>query len=349
MKRPFLLSGPNSQLATVSSRLSIVHISPSHTDRDPTVNCRSMLWSQLNVLSDRVANLHRAASATSWAIVDLADATSVCEDVRRASLHALSDQYQRILAGRPLAKSLSVVRPRIQSTVSAQSDESLRPSMLSRQPSDSLRPPRYQIKQYRLSQQQQKPQPYQQQHHAQPRQHHPSPPPPTEHDQEAEDEKILRAYIGGPLRIQQNEPPSPPLTPKTSVSGSDSSSTVASRPGNSVFAQFCGEAMALQVDTKKPVPASGNCACGYEWQAQLNGRRGASQLKEGFKLTTRYLAKSHVESNGFGCVLCTSTGKSEKFEGVEMLKEHINASHTKWQLLHDTDCRASSKLADGFW
>lgn len=307
------------------------------------VNCRSMLWSQLNVLSDRVANLHRAAAATTWAIVDLADATQVCEDVRRASLHALADQYQRIVAGRPIPKSLGVARPRLRSNPSAQSDESLRPAAPN-QIAHTLTPPKHQMR-YQISQIhrpqsqviQRKPPPQRQ--YSLRRYQQPSPP--TDND-----EQMSADYNNDALHIH-NEPPSPPLTPKTSDNRSDSSvSTTSTRPANSVFAQFCAEAMSLQVDTKRPVPGDPHCACGYEWHV---GRRDAVPLKEGFRLTHRYLAKSHVGPQGFGCVLCTSTGRSGRFESVEELREHVDASHTKWQLLHDQDCRASSKLADGFW
>lgn len=53
-------------------------------------------------------------------------------------------------------------------------------------------------------------------------------------------------------------------------------------------------------------------------------------------MTPRFLGKSHCEG-GFGCVLCTSSGRTETYAKVEALRDHINASHTKWQMLHDRD------------
>ncbi|KAL2202897.1 hypothetical protein CC79DRAFT_1337553 [Sarocladium strictum] len=134
----------------------------------------------------------------------------------------------------------------------------------------------------------------------------------------------------------QSEPPSPPPTPK--VPDSTSEAGRSHRPTNSVFALFCPEALGLQVDTKKPLSAEGECACGYTWRALIANSKDVLGLKEGFRLTIRYLVKSHHSKDSYACVLCTSSGKSEKYHGVEQLRDHINASHTKWQLLHDTDC-----------
>jgi hypothetical protein len=74
--------------------------------------CRSSLWAQLNVLSQCVANLHRAAASSS-AVVDLSDAIRICEGVRVASLQALAEQYQRLATGRPIVKILPIPRPRV--------------------------------------------------------------------------------------------------------------------------------------------------------------------------------------------------------------------------------------------
>lgn len=97
----------------------------------------------------------------------------------------------------------------------------------------------------------------------------------------------------------------------------------------------------MQVDTKRQLPTAAKCSCGYTWNDLLADPMDSLRLKEGFRLTVRFLVKSHHSIDGYGCVLCTSSGKSEKYEGVEHLRDHINASHTKWQLLHDADCGAS--------
>lgn len=320
-----------------------------------------MLLSQLNVLSDRVASLHRAASAKCSAVVDLADATQVCEDVRRASLQALMDQYERAMTVRPSPKGLGLssgvasARAPVKPSPSGQSDDMLRSArhhhhqqqqQQKQQQQAQLSPPRYQVSLRHQQSRRQRPQEVQQ--------HGMASPPHDYDDDDDDDEYQPRSVSMEPSQTFQAQPPSPPLTPKTSPyvshSADDSTSTTSCGPANSVFAQFCPEAMALQVNPKKTVPGSEvACACGYGWRAHLREKRDVLPLKEGFKLTQRYLAKSHLGPAGFGCVLCTSTGKSGRFESVAELKEHINGSHTKWQLLHDADCRASSKLADGFW
>jgi hypothetical protein len=75
-------------------------------------------------------------------------------------------------------------------------------------------------------------------------------------------------------------------------------------------------------------------------------------LKDGFRMTRRFLAKSHCEPRGqrpygmrYGCVLCTSTGWTETHETAEHLRVHINASHIKWQMLHDRDLTALQPIA----
>jgi hypothetical protein len=110
------------------------------------------------------------------------------------------------------------------------------------------------------------------------------------------------------------------------------------RPNNSVFSVFCPEAMTFQVNTNKATPSNvKRCKCGYRWKPALPGKKDAILLKEGFRMTARFLAKSHCDKKAYGCVLCTSSGKTEKYESAEHLKLHINASHTKWQMLHDRD------------
>ncbi|KAI1448876.1 hypothetical protein F5Y02DRAFT_414877 [Annulohypoxylon stygium] len=137
----------------------------------------------------------------------------------------------------------------------------------------------------------------------------------------------------------QSEPPSPPPTPKQSPDDAQStytSSLSTSRPKNSVFSIFCPEALKYQVNPRKAMPKQRNCRCGYDWNGVRSTDQGTMTVKEGFQITSRFLGKSHCDG-GFGCVLCTSTGRMETYSNVEHLKDHINASHTKWQLLHDRD------------
>lgn len=248
--------------------------------------CRSTLWAQLNILSDRVASLHRAAGASASITLDLADAVQVCEGVRRASLRALAEQYTRLATGRPIPKALAIPKP-------------------NRTP-------------HRLAQS-------------------------TALNLIREDDRLttITAITASTDQLRfQSEPPSPPPTPKVPDQAADEAGP-SHRPANSVFALFCPEALTLQVDTKKKLPATATCGCGYTWRSLMADSKDTLRLKEGFRLTVRFLVKSHHSRDGYGCVLCTSSGKSEKYENVEHLRDHINASHTKWQLLHDADCRAS--------
>lgn len=156
----------------------------------------------------------------------------------------------------------------------------------------------------------------------------------------------------------QSEPPSPPPTPtehrpddlQSSIGAqSEIGARRSSKPKNGVFSIFCREAMSLQVDPSRPVP-SRTCKCGYRWNVKLTDNEtedGDVLLKDGFRMTKRFLAKSHCDQSaddtvgeprpGYGCVLCTSTGCAETYETVEMLRVHVNAAHTKWQMLHDRD------------
>jgi hypothetical protein len=261
--------------------------------------CRSLLWAQLNVLSHCVASLHRAASSTS-PLVDISSAIRICENVRRASLQGLADQYQRLAQGRPVPKFLTIPRPRVWSHERVQQN---------REMADNGRNEGVAHEGILATD---------------------------------EDDKMTTAMTvcSGPLRFQ-SEPPSPPPTPKAPDTMSEISGPVAA-PTKSVFALFCPEAMPLQVNLKLPLPKGSKCSCGYRWRPPPTGASDRLLLKEGFKLTDRYLAKSHLGVTGFGCVLCTSSGRSERYEGVDHLRDHINASHSKWQLLHDVDCRAGS-------
>ena len=167
----------------------------------------------------------------------------------------------------------------------------------------------------------------------------PPPPPPPE-----DDAVTMWSATSGPP-VFQSEPPSPPLTPKTALEeqlrGAGAAPGAADRPSNSVFSIFCPEAMALQVDVKRPVPDRRRCACGFRWRVpELPAARDAVVLKDGFSMTRRFLAKSHCEGRrGYGCVLCTSRGKTETYETAELLAAHVNGEHSKWQMLHDRDLR----------
>ncbi|OTA68704.1 hypothetical protein K449DRAFT_429583 [Hypoxylon sp. EC38] len=136
----------------------------------------------------------------------------------------------------------------------------------------------------------------------------------------------------------QSEPPSPPPTPKQIPDDLQSTCTSAygPRPKNSVFSMFCPEALKYQVNPQKTIPRNSRCRCGYNWHGMHIEDKTAMTVKDGFRITARFLGKSHCEG-GLGCVLCTSSGRTETYPSVQDLKEHINASHTKWQLLHDRD------------
>ncbi|KAI2463127.1 hypothetical protein F4781DRAFT_426605 [Annulohypoxylon bovei var. microspora] len=137
----------------------------------------------------------------------------------------------------------------------------------------------------------------------------------------------------------QSEPPSPPPTPKQIPDDTQSacaSTMSGTRPRNSVFSMFCPEALKYQVNLQKTMPKRRNCKCGYDWNGVHTEDKTVMMVKEGFQITARFLGKSHCKG-GFGCVLCTSSGRTETYSSVEDLKDHINASHTKWQLLHDRD------------
>ncbi|KAI0377611.1 hypothetical protein F5Y04DRAFT_173781 [Hypomontagnella monticulosa] len=139
----------------------------------------------------------------------------------------------------------------------------------------------------------------------------------------------------------QSEPPSPPPTPKQIPDDLQSTCTSATsdygpRPKNSVFSLFCPEALKYQVNPRKIMPTDRSCRCGYNWDGKHTEDKAVLTVNEGFQITPRFLGKSHCEG-GFGCVLCTSSGRTETYANVEDLKDHINECHTKWQLLHDQD------------
>ncbi|KAI1771235.1 hypothetical protein F4818DRAFT_216832 [Hypoxylon cercidicola] len=157
-----------------------------------------------------------------------------------------------------------------------------------------------------------------------------------------EDARIVRAS-SSKSPYSQSEPPSPPLTPKlisddlqSTCTSATSGSGYGLRPKNSVFSMFCPEAMKYQVNPQKAMPKHQNCRCGYDWNGAHTENKESLIVNDGFQITPRFLGKSHCEG-GFGCVLCTSSGRTEIYVDVADLRDHINASHTKWQMLHDRD------------
>ncbi|RYO93728.1 hypothetical protein DL766_002967 [Monosporascus sp. MC13-8B] len=155
---------------------------------------------------------------------------------------------------------------------------------------------------------------------------------------------ICRTTSSGKSQFQ-SEPPSPPPTPKmipddlqsTCTSSTNITSGHGPRPMASVFSTFCPEAMKYQVDLRKAMPMQRTCRCGYDWHGWLADDKINLTVKDGFRITPRFLGKSHREGGGFGCVLCTSSGKAGAYADANALGEHINIAHTKWQMLHDLD------------
>ncbi|KAK8017107.1 hypothetical protein PG993_015296 [Apiospora rasikravindrae] len=170
-------------------------------------------------------------------------------------------------------------------------------------------------------------------------------------------------------------PPTPKVVPPDDLQ-STCTSEFGSRPRASVFCVFCPEAMKYQVDLQKVMPLSSSSSdsrrrqkdntccsrCGYRWERSDKGagdddggdgsskypiffspnnsnstKKATTTVKDGFQLTPRFLGKSHCGTGGFGCVLCTSSGKTDVYESVESLRDHINMSHDKWQMLHERD------------
>lgn len=276
--------------------------------------CREVLLGNLARLQDSVARLKRAVDAgdhrsqprPQFQPLPLSEVIFVSEAVRVSSLVALHKQYQRLVVGRLMPRGISP--PRRSSNILERGEE--RGKGICHE---------------------------------------------TETDFDAEQELTPTERRRTSLkRLSRNssatncEPPSPPLTP-TRVSKERADHDIQSvysrtatgsdpRPKNSVFSVFCPEALKYQVDLEKSLPVNGmKCRCGYDWKAACCvGEKATSVIRDGFRITPRFLGKSHCE-NGLGCVLCTSSGRTETFGSVEGLKAHINSSHTKWQLLHDRD------------
>ncbi|KAF9869381.1 hypothetical protein CkaCkLH20_13150 [Colletotrichum karsti] len=271
--------------------------------------CRDLLCNQLFNLQSRVSHLRRATDASCLtATLNISDLLQTSESIRIASVKALSDLYSRVASGLDVPKDLPVPKPR-----SRQSGLlSRRSGSFTDRSQDSI-----------------------------------------DDDDDGRTTTVLTIRTDQPRF--QSEPPSPPPTPPDSKpTASDSASVVAPSawasseadgsggttalcPKVSVFSMFCPEAMVLQVDLSKPVPKEKRCICGYRWKPTLPEKQDFILLKDGFRMSSRFLAKSHSDKDAFGCILCVSSGKTETYDSPQSLCAHINASHTKWQMLHERD------------
>ncbi|KAI3533871.1 hypothetical protein CSPX01_12491 [Colletotrichum filicis] len=283
--------------------------------------CRDMLSNQLFNLSSRVSHLRRVSSDSSLTgILFISDIIQTSESVRIASVQALGALYHRLAAGRPdIPEHLPISKPRSRHTrpISQYSSSSStnNHSIISQDEDDDDED--------------------------------------EEEEEEEDDDMSMTMTISTDQAPFQSEPPSPPPTPPTpkaiasdavsifAPSEADTTSTTASaflRPKVSVFSMFCPEAMTLQVDLSKPIPdAPKRCKCGYRWNPLLPGNKDYIVLKDGFRMSSRFLAKSHSDRNMFACCLCVPTGTTDNYESADALRAHINLYHRKWQILHDRD------------
>ncbi|KAK1676598.1 hypothetical protein BDP55DRAFT_727908 [Colletotrichum godetiae] len=274
--------------------------------------CRDMLSNQLFNLSSRVSHLRRVACDSSLiGLLNISDIIQTSESVRIASVQALSALYHRLAAGRPdIPEHLPVPKPYSRQTRS-----------ISRSSASS--PVDNHSSVFEVE------------------------------DDNEDDDMSTTMTISTDQAPFQSEPPSPPPTPPTpkaiasdavsifAPSEAGTTSTTASaflRPKVSVFSMFCPEAMTLQVDLSKPIPeAPKRCKCGYRWNPLLPGNKDYIVLKDGFRMSSRFLAKSHSDRNVFACCLCVPTGTTDNYESADALRAHINLYHRKWQILHDRD------------
>ncbi|KAI1348613.1 hypothetical protein F5Y01DRAFT_328390 [Xylaria sp. FL0043] len=306
--------------------------------------CRDVLLENLAHLRDCVAVLEQAVKPAEYRPLPLAEITRVSEAVRIACLDALHKQYQRMVVGRLAPREHNSSRASAPELARAIGEES-HVEGTGDEAGINDTPPAHN----RTSLEKR---------HRNNHQHHHS----NSNNNSSNSNNSSSNY----------EPPSPPPTPTKpstaatvatrlmkpernadtdvdavstySWSTAAGSSSENARPKNSVFSVFCPEAMKYQVDLEKALPVDGaRCRCGYVWDASWRGQdRTAMVIKDGFQITPRFLGKSHCDK-GLGCVLCTSSGKTETFGSVEGLKTHINSSHTKWQLLHDRDLAGALK------
>ncbi|KAL0934689.1 uncharacterized protein CTRU02_209280 [Colletotrichum truncatum] len=269
--------------------------------------CRDILCDQTFNLRSRVTHLRRAANSVHLtATLSISDILQVSESVRLSSVKALAGLYGRIAAGRPIPRDLPVPKPRSrQSSLLSRAHEIVISNIENGSNDDDMKKPLADcVEQSRL------------------RSDPPSPPPtPPISKPIASDSASVFA----------------PSTLAPSEAGGSSSGTFIFRPKVSVFSMFCPEAMMLQVDLTKPVPVTKKCKCGYRWKPLPNDNNGSIVLKEGFRMSSRFLAKSHSNKGVFGCILCVPSGITESYDSPALLAAHINSSHTKWQILHERD------------
>ncbi|KAK3313126.1 hypothetical protein B0H66DRAFT_485346 [Apodospora peruviana] len=287
--------------------------------------CRQCLTTNLAQLETRVASLRDAFSSKHGCFINLNEVFLASEAIRIECVTALADQYRRFASGRPVPQEMPIPRPR---PISHQGVEPPAIPPAATKTKTSRRPP------------------------------------PVEFDRQT-----AVWSTNSDLPVFKSEPPSPPLTPKLRPDDTEScfgppssigapSTRQSLRPKNSVFSIFCAEAMALQVDPNRPLPSESRnkCKCGYKWKVpEFAEGKEYIPLKDGFRMTKRFLAKSHCDQSssndggggavasdqppkpGYGCVLCTSTGRTETYETADNLRTHINVTHGKWQMLHDRD------------
>ncbi|KAI1279456.1 hypothetical protein F5Y07DRAFT_43622 [Xylaria sp. FL0933] len=301
--------------------------------------CRDVLLENLARLRDCVAALERAVQAAEYRALPLAELTRVSEAVRISCLDALHKQYQRMVVGRlaprehissrasasELARAIGE-EDQVEGTGDEAEVNDVAAHTIGHSPTS---PEKFRRNKNNGSNSNNSSSNYEP----------PSPPPtPTKPSTAA-------ATIATRLmKPEGNADADADAVSTYSWSTAAGSSSENARPKNSVFSVFCPEAMKYQVDLEKALPVDGaRCRCGYVWDAGYRGQdRTAMVIKDGFQITPRFLGKSHCEK-GLGCVLCTSSGKTETFGSVEGLKTHINSSHTKWQLLHDRDLAGALK------
>ncbi|OHF04685.1 hypothetical protein CORC01_00156 [Colletotrichum orchidophilum] len=280
---------------------------------------RDMLSNQLFNLSSRVSHLRRVSGeSTLTGLLNISDIIQTSESVRIASVQALAALYHRLAAGRPdIPEYLPIPKPRSRQTrpasrCSGSSRDNNRSSAVKDEDND-------------------------------------------EDHAEEDDDMSTTMTISTDQAPFQSEPPSPPPTPPTpkavvsdavsifAPSEAGTTSTTDSAflsPKVSVFSMFCPEAITLQVDLSKPIPdGPKRCKCGYRWNPLLPGNKDYIVLKDGFRMSSRFLAKSHTDRNVFACCLCVPTGTTDNYESADALRAHINLSHRKWQILHDRDIR----------
>lgn len=307
----------SSQRIRATYQVGFALIGPDFSAGDE--ECRQTLTTGLVQLEQRVNMLRRALGSEQRHFINLNEMFLASEAIRIRCVTALAEQYRRCASGRAVPQEMPIPS---------------RPRSVFR-PEDVMAPP--------------------------------PPPPPIRAIPEPAKEFDRQTAVwstNSELPVFQSEPPSPPLTPKVAPDDTEScyGGTLSEigarnplRPKNSVFSIFCPEAMALQVDPSRPIPtpSKGKCECGYKWNVlELAESKGYLAVRDGFRMTKRFLAKSHCDrsdegvaigtsaeqpKSGFGCVLCTSTGRTETYDSVDSLRTHINTTHHKWQMLHDRD------------